>query len=80
MGLCVMSEPNFDTMSYKDLRAYVLAQRDDEKAFHAFADKFHAQPNKVLMPPLKSPEDAENYPDFMEYLRKGSERYHNKEA
>ena len=26
------------------------------------------------MPPLKSPEDAKNYPDFMEYLRKGAEK------
>lgn len=75
-----MSKPDFSAMDFKELRAYVLENREDDEAFYAFADKFHEMPNKVLMPPLKSPEDAENYPEFMEYLRKGSERYRNKKG
>ena len=76
----MMDKPNFKEMDYKELYDYVLAHREDEEAFHAFADMVYAMPNQRIMPPLKSPEDAENYPDFMEYLRKGSERHRNRKA
>ena len=40
----------------------------------------YEMPNKTVMSPLKSPEDTDNYPEFMEHLRKSSERYRNKKA
>ncbi|MBO1346349.1 MAG: hypothetical protein EBE86_002600 [Hormoscilla sp. GUM202] len=34
-------KPNFQRMTKKDLRAYVLAHRDDDEAFYAYVDKMH---------------------------------------
>lgn len=63
-------KPNFNEMSRKELRAYVLAHRDDDEAFYALADKISAATaNKVPLPLLKSLEDLENYPEFIEKLR-----------
>jgi len=36
-----MNRPNFQTMSRKELRAYVLAHREDNEAFYAFVDRLH---------------------------------------
>ncbi|MEH2051314.1 DUF6887 family protein [Nostoc sp.] len=67
-----MSKPNFQAMSQKELQAYVLAHRDDREAFYAYLDKLHAEANWVEMPPLHSPEDLENYPEFLERVHNGS--------
>ena len=63
-------KPNFKEMSRKELRAYVLAHRDDDEAFYAYVDKVNAEGDRVKHPPLKSIEDMENYPEFIEKLRK----------
>jgi hypothetical protein len=68
-----MNEPNFRTMSRQDLHAYVLTHRDDQDAFYAYVDKLHAEANWIEMPPLESAEDLENYPEFIEHLRKSAE-------
>ncbi len=68
-----MSRPNFKAMSQKDLHAYVLAHRDDQEAFYAYVDILHAEATWIEMPPLESAEDLENYPEFIEHLRKSSE-------
>jgi len=34
-----MNRHNFQTMSRKELRAYVLAHREDREAFYAFVDR-----------------------------------------
>ncbi|OUL35526.1 hypothetical protein BV372_10775 [Nostoc sp. T09] len=68
-----MSKPNFQAMSHKDLQAYVLAHRHDQEAFYAYVDKLNAEASWVEMPFLESPEDLENYPEFLEHVRKGSE-------
>jgi hypothetical protein len=60
-----MIEPNFKTMSQKELHDYFLAHRDDKSAFYAYVDKLHAEGNWIEMPPLKSLQDLENYPDFV---------------
>ncbi len=39
-----MTKPNFQQMSKKELRDYVLAHRDDQEAFHAYADRLKEQP------------------------------------
>lgn len=36
------NEPNFTTMTVTELRAYVLAHREEEEALHAYIDKLHA--------------------------------------
>ncbi|MFB2938935.1 hypothetical protein ACE1B6_27085 [Aerosakkonemataceae cyanobacterium BLCC-F154] len=68
-----MSKPNFKAMSQKDLQAYVLAHRDDQEAFYAYIDKLHAEATWIEMPPLESAEDLDNYPEFVEHIRKSSE-------
>lgn len=68
-----MSKPNFQAMTQKELRTYVLAHRDDQEAFYAYVDKLHAEANWVEMPPLQSLEDLENYPEFVERVRNSSE-------
>jgi hypothetical protein len=68
-------KPNFQEMSRKELRTYVLAHRDDNDAFYALADKISAEAaNKVPLPPLKSLDDIENYPEFLDKLRGNSGR------
>jgi len=68
-----MTRPNFKAMSQIDLKAYVLAHRDDEEAFYAYVDKLHAEATWIEMPPLESAEDLDNYPEFIEHISKSSE-------
>lgn len=59
MGLCAM-KPNFQEMSLKELRAYVLEHREDDEAFYAMVDRYDAEyPNRVSYPMPKTPEDFE---------------------
>ncbi len=37
-----MTNPNFETMTTKDLRAYVLEHRDDQDAINALANRVEA--------------------------------------
>lgn len=39
-----MTKPNFTVMSDKELRAYVLANKDDRDAFHIYCDRIYAKP------------------------------------
>jgi hypothetical protein len=64
-----MSQPNFQAMSQKELQKYVLTHREDRAAFYAYIDKLHREGNWIEMPPLKSLEDLENYPEFIERFR-----------
>lgn len=38
-----MNQLNFQAMSQKKLRDYVLAHSDDQEAFYAYVDKVHAE-------------------------------------
>jgi hypothetical protein len=67
-----MSKLNFQAMSQKELHQYVLTHREDLEAFHAYVDKLHAEGNWIEMPPLKSEQDLENYPEFIESIRNNS--------
>ncbi len=60
-----MSKPNFATMSRKELYDYFLTHRDDQEAFYAYIDKLHSEGNWIEMPPLKSLDDLNQYPDFI---------------
>jgi len=68
-----MSKPDFKAMNGKDLHAYILAHRDDQEAFYTYVDKLHAEATWVEMPALQSAEELENYPEFLEHLRRNSE-------
>jgi len=39
-----MTKPNFTVMSDQELRAYVLANKDDQDAFHVYCDRIYAKP------------------------------------
>lgn len=68
------SKPDFAKMEKAELRAYVLAHRDDTEAFYALADRIHAEEGRVKYPLFKSLEDIENYPDLLEKLRRDPSR------
>lgn len=68
---------NFQEMSRKELRAYVLEHRDDDEAFYAYMDKVKTETKRGKHPPLKSIDQLENYPEFIEKLRKEGEKYKN---
>ncbi len=64
-----MNQPNFQAMSQKELHNYVLSHREDQTAFNAYIDKLHAEGNWIEMPPLKSLEELDNYPEFVDRFR-----------
>lgn len=64
-----MSQLNYQEMSQKELHDYVLAHREDQSAFYAYVDKLNAEGNWIEMPPLKSGQDLENYPEFLDHIR-----------
>lgn len=72
-----MSKPDFKAMSRKDLHAYVLAHRDDQDAFYTYVDKLYAEATWIEMPPLQSVEDLENYPEFLEHVRRSAKPHDN---
>lgn len=67
-----MNQPNFQTMSQKELHDYVITHRNDQEAFYAYVDKLHAEGNWVEMPPLNSEKDLENYPEFIKRFHSDS--------
>ncbi|MDY7008495.1 MAG: hypothetical protein SWX82_32385 [Cyanobacteriota bacterium] len=38
-----MIEPNFNSMNKTQLRAYIIAHPDDNKAFYTFVDRFTSE-------------------------------------
>lgn len=68
-----MNEPNFQTMSQKELHRYVLDHRDDQEAFYAYVDKLHKEGNWIEMPAVESVQDLEKYPEFTSRFRTESE-------
>jgi hypothetical protein len=55
---------DFKAMTKSELRAYVLAHRDDEEAFQALADRIYENPN----PQWHQPEDAEKVSELFPLL------------
>jgi hypothetical protein len=71
MEVCGISQPNFQGMSTKELRAYVLSHRDNQEAFYIYVDKLNTEANWVEMPPSESVDDLMNYPEFLQRLSNG---------
>lgn len=46
-----MSKSNFNAMTEQELRAYVLAHRQDKAAFEAYLDKVHERPPIAVIEP-----------------------------
>ncbi len=67
-----VSKPNFQAMNQKELQNYVLEHREDQAAFYAYVDKLHAEGNWIDMPPVQSDQDLDNYPEFIEHIRRSS--------
>ncbi|RCJ42291.1 hypothetical protein A6770_08085 [Nostoc minutum NIES-26] len=63
-------KPNFNEMSLKELRVYVLAHPDDNEAFYTYMDKSKTERTWITMPPLNSMDDFDNYPEFIEKIAK----------
>lgn len=60
---------DFQAMSRKELRAYILQHRDDDEAFYALMDKLEQNPNKVWFPAPKSIDDLKHFPELLEKQR-----------
>jgi hypothetical protein len=67
-----MNELNFQTMTQKELKSYVLKNREDQEAFYAYIDRLHVEGNWIEMPPMESDKDFENYPEFIAHVRRSS--------
>ena len=59
-----MNHPNFQTMNESELRAYVLAHRDDTEAFYALADRLKSKPGRKL-----SEADFEILPEILAEIK-----------
>lgn len=46
-----MNHPNFSAMTDEELRAYVLAHRQDQTAFHAYVDRMQQRPPIAIIEP-----------------------------
>ncbi|MGA9377833.1 MAG: hypothetical protein WBV73_03435 [Phormidium sp.] len=59
------TKPNFQTMTKRELRTYILEHREDEKALHAYLDKLHDEnPNPRVYSPEENVAEA-----VSEYLK-----------
>lgn len=65
-------KPDFDTMSKAELRAYVLAHRDDQEAFYKLVDRFKADSKDQVRHPFpKSLEDVAKVKELIqEHIKK----------
>jgi len=64
-----MTNPNFESMTRRELRDYMLENRNDDDAFHAYMDRLYALPNKVWHPAPKSMDDLSNFSQLLEEHR-----------
>lgn len=62
-------KPNFQAMSIKELKAYLLEHRNDTEAFHTLMDKIKAEPNRKFY----LIEDMDRFPELLEEARKARE-------
>jgi hypothetical protein len=62
-------KPNFHIMSRQELRSYLLQHRADVEAISAYVQKINGEHNWVTCAALSSPEDLDNYPDFLDRVR-----------
>ncbi|EAZ88817.1 DUF6887 family protein [Crocosphaera chwakensis] len=59
-----MNKPNFQTMNQAELRAYVLAHREDTEAFYALVDRLKSKPGRKL-----SESDLKRIPEILTEIK-----------
>lgn len=59
---------DYKSMTDQELKRYMLDHRDDQQAFHAYMDRRHARPKKVLI----TAQEAKL--PFDEYMKLAEER------
>lgn len=65
-------KPDFQRMSRQELRSYLLNHRTDLQAVSAYVQKISTEPGWVTCPALSSPDDLDNYPEFLAQVRRES--------
>jgi hypothetical protein len=69
-----MIQPNFEAMSRKELRAYILEHRDDEYAFRVYLDRITAEAtDSEVYPAPQSIDDLKHFPQLLEKFRRERE-------
>jgi hypothetical protein len=63
---------DYQQMGRKELHNYVLTNREDDAAFYAYVDLLDEVGNWTEMPALKSPQDLDNYPEFIAHITRNS--------
>jgi hypothetical protein len=63
-------KPDYVAMSRQELRSYLLGNRTDASAVSAYVQKISAEPGWVTCPALSSSDDLDNYPEFLEKVRR----------
>ena len=61
-----MTQPDFQVMSRRELRAYVLQHRDNLQAVRALIDRSIAKSSGVVYPAPKSVEDLSHFSQLLE--------------
>lgn len=64
-----MTQPNFEQMSRKELRAYMLEHRDDEQAFHAYMDRLATEP-VLARGTIEDLQDPSRFGEILERVKK----------
>jgi len=60
-------KPDFNSMSKAELKAYVLAHRNDDEAFYKLVDRYKADSkDQVWHPCPKTPEEWEKVPELIQ--------------
>jgi hypothetical protein len=67
-----MNQPNFQSMSQKELQGYILKHRENQEAFYAYVDRLHVEGNWVEMSLMQSEQNFKNYPEFIERMLRGA--------
>jgi len=69
-------KPNFNAMTRKELRAYVLEHRDDAEAISVIVEKIKADPNTHWY----EPEDTDRFPEiYAEHQKRREEAQRSQE-
>ncbi len=63
-------KPEFASMSRHSLKSYVLNHRTDSEALSAYIQRITHEANWVICPALDSPQDLDNYPEFLDKVQR----------
>jgi hypothetical protein len=63
-------KPEYDTMSRRSLKTYLLDHRTDPDVISAYIQRIVHEPNWVICSALDSPDDLDNYPEFLEKVER----------